>query len=192
MSERSIVERAAEYALLCHAGMKRKNGLPYILHPMEVAVIASTMTENEEVVAAGLLHDVVEDTDHTLEEIQDLFGPRIMELVAAETEDKREELSPEESWQIRKEESIVELNASDDRDVKILWLSDKLSNMRSFDRMHEEEGDAMWQHFHCTDPNAQSWYYNAVADATEELKDTPAWQEYRARTDRVFGKRETL
>ena len=72
------------------------------------------------------------------------------------------------------------------RATKILWLSDKLSNLRSFFRLREKEGDAFWRYFHQKDPARQAWYYRAVAECTKELADTGAWREYEELVGRVF------
>lgn len=176
------------FAAEAHGGMMRKSaGTPYLLHPMEAAVIAGTMTNDVDVLCAALLHDVVEDTSTTIEEVEEAFGPRVAALVASETENKRPELPPQESWLIRKKESLEELRATHDRDVHILWLADKLSNMRSFARLHGRHGNAMWRQFHQQDVKLQAWYYQQVAEALSDLSDTPAWQEYEFLRNAVFG-----
>ena len=79
-----LVSEAVAFAVKAHDGMRRKKSdLPYILHPMEAAVIGGTMTEDQNVIAAAALHDVVEDTGITIEEIEERFGKRVKELVAA-------------------------------------------------------------------------------------------------------------
>ena len=86
----SVFEQAIAFATKAHAGAKRKGtGIPYIVHPIEAAAIASSMTTDEELLAAAVLHDVLEDTETTPEELRDLFGERILRLVQNETEDKR-------------------------------------------------------------------------------------------------------
>lgn len=187
----NIFDEAIRFATNAHSGMYRKDSkTPYMLHPMEAAAIAGSMTNDINVLAAALLHDTVEDTAVTLEDIKDHFGSRIAELVKSETEDKREELPPDMTWQIRKEESIEELRNTDDIGVKILWLSDKLSNMRSFYRIHNERGDELWQDFNQTDPAKQFWYYNTIAELLSDLKGFEAWQEYRWLINKVFNKGE--
>ena len=188
MSEKSILDRAVSLALEAHSGMvRKKDQIPYILHPMEVAVIAATMTKDEEVMAAAILHDTVEDAGVTLEEISAVCGLRVAALVASETENKRVELSPRESWKIRKSESLERLKNADNPDIRILWLSDKLANMRSFYRLWLVEGDAMWQHFNETRPSEQAWYYRTIEYLLSDLKDTLAWQEYHFLLERIFG-----
>lgn len=85
----NVLDRAICMAVRAHAGMQRKkDGSPYILHPMEVAVIAGTLTQDPEVLAAAVLHDTVEDAGVTLEEIGAACGERVARLVASETEEK--------------------------------------------------------------------------------------------------------
>ena len=182
-----LLEKAMAFAAEAHHGMNRKrSGLPYIMHPMEVAVICGSLTYDQEVLAAALLHDTVEDTNTTLEELRERFGPRVAALVAAETENKREELPPELTWRIRKEESLEELHRAEDPGVRILWLGDKLSNIRSLHRMWLRDGEAVWSCFHQKDPAQQAWYYRTVARELEPLADTEAYREYLARTETVF------
>ncbi len=183
----SLVEEAAHFAVDAHAGMTRKgDSSPYFLHPFEVASIAATMTDDEEVLCAALLHDVVEDTPVTIEEVRERFGDRVAQLVLSETEDKRMHLPSEVTWRIRKEESLKGLKESTDLGVKVLWLADKLANMRSFVRLKAKRGKALWDSFNQKDPAQQEWYYNEVASLTDELSDTPAWREYNTLTLLVF------
>ena len=184
----SVLDRAITLAAKAHGGMRRKlDHLPYIMHPMEVAVVAGTLTEDEEVLAAAVLHDTVEDTGVTLEEIASLCGERVARLVLSETEDKHPELAKEASWHLRKEESLDALSGAIDPGVRILWLADKLTNIRSYRRLWEKDGDAFWSRLNQSDPAEQGWYYRSIADILSDLSGTSAWQEYRQLVDEVFG-----
>ena len=183
----NLLEEAVCFAVKAHEGMLRKDGTtPYILHPMEAAAICGTLTSDQAVLAAAVLHDTVEDTDTTLDEIRERFGEKVARLVASETEDKFPGVPPEDSWRQRKEMSIRELESTKDRNVKILWLGDKLSNMRSFFRQWQAEGPSLWEHYHQKDPARQAWYYRSIARALSELSDTAAWQEYHFLTENIF------
>ena len=183
-----LLDRAIVFATKAHSGtLRKKDGIPYILHPMEVASIAGGITTDEEVLTAALLHDTVEDTNVTLDTIKSQFGDRVAALVASETEDKRRDRSPAETWMQRKMESLAALRNAVDPGVRVLWLSDKLANMRSFARQYEKEGDRMWKDFNQTDPAQQAWYYRTIEALTSDLKDTNAWKELRALNARVFG-----
>ena len=183
-----LVSEALIFAAAAHDKMRRKKSdAPYILHPMEAAVIVGSMTDDQSLIAAAVLHDVVEDAGVSIEEVGEKFGARVRELVGSETENKREELPPSETWRIRKEETLLTLEKTDDIGVVMLWLGDKLANMRSIYRTWKEEGDSMWNAFHNSDPVEQAWYYRTVLRLTERLSHTSAWLEYRALVGLVFG-----
>ena len=174
-----LVEEAILYATIMHQGKvrKRKN-IPFILHPLEVAQILATMTDDREVIAAGILHDVVEDTDGTLDEIRSRFGERVAHLVDSETEAAYPEESKAKSWRKRKEQSLQKLRQSEDIGVKMLWLADKLANIRSLARDCSENGESVWKHFHQKDPSMHCWYYRTVAEYVEyDLNKTGAYKE---------------
>ena len=186
-----LVSEAVAFAAKAHDGMRRKkSSVPYILHPMEAAVIVGTMTDDQHIIAAAALHDVVEDAGITIEEIEERFGKCVRDLVQSETEDKRADLPPASTWRIRKEESLSVLKTTDDIAVLMVWLGDKLANMRSFYRDWKVEGDAMWQRFNQKDAWEQAWYYRSIVDLTERLSGTSAWLEYKTLTELVFGKGE--
>lgn len=180
-------DEAVCFAVRAHAGQCRKaDHSPYILHPMETAAICATVSTDPELLAAAVLHDTVEDCGVSLEELSARFGPRVARLVAAETEDKRRDLPPAESWRLRKEESLERLARETDPAAQILWLGDKLSNLRSFRRLWLRQGDALWQSFHQKDPAQQAWYYRAAAEALGSLRETAAWQELHAIVEELF------
>ena len=186
-----LVSEAIAFAVKAHDGMRRKKSdAPYILHPMEAAVIVGTMTDDQNLIAAAALHDVVEDADINIEEIEVRFGKRVRELVESETEDKRADLPPESTWRVRKEESLEVLKNTDDIAVLMVWLGDKLANMRAIYRDWKVEGDAMWQRFNQKDAKEQAWYYHTIVTLTRRLSDTSAWLEYKTLTELVFGKGE--
>ena len=184
-----LVSEAIAFAVKAHDGMRRKKSeAPYILHPMEAAVIVGTMSDDQNLIAAAALHDVVEDAGITIEEVEKKFGKRVRELVESETEDKRADLPPCDTWRIRKEESLAVLRSTDDIGVLMVWLGDKLANMRAIYRDFKAEGVQMWQRFNQKDVAEQAWYYRSIVKFTERLSDTSAWLEYKALTELVFGK----
>lgn len=175
----NIIEEAIIYATVMHQGKVRKLGKkPFILHPMEVAQILSTMTDDMELITAGILHDVVEDTDGTLPEIEKRFGKRVADLVSSESEEKYPEEDKKATWQRRKETSLAMLRKSQDIGIKMLWLADKLANIRSLAGEYSERGEAMWQDFNQSDPEMQKWYYRSIAESLElSLNKTGAFKE---------------
>lgn len=186
-SHLSLLEEAIIFATLAHHGMYRKGtAIPYITHPLETAAIAATMTGAETTIAAAVLHDVLEDTSVSYEELQARFGI-VADIVAAETEDKREGMAAEDSWDTRKLETIERLRDCSELSVKIVALSDKLSNMRALRRDLLLCGEEIWQRFHQKDKRKQGWYYQNVLEALGDLRHYPAWQELKQLIEEVFG-----
>jgi len=171
-----------------HQGKVRKiNNSPYILHPLEVAQILSGMTDDMEIITAGVLHDIVEDTDGTLKEIEKRFGSRVAHLVDSETEEEYAGEDRSATWKRRKEESLEKLKTSTDIGVKMLWLADKLSNMRSLAGSYGEMGEKIWEHLHQKDPEIHKWYYKTVAENIEmELNKTGAYKEFIDRINYIW------
>jgi len=131
-----IIERAYVYTARVHLGQMRLSGEPYLSHPLEVAGILSEMRLDAESIAAGLLHDVIEDTKATAEEIDDIFGPEITHIVSGVT--KLSKLTFD-SKQARQAESIRKmlLAMADDIRVILIKLADRLHNMRTL-QFHKE------------------------------------------------------
>ena len=174
----TLFDKALKFASEKHAGQRRKaSGTPYILHPAEVAAIIAGLTVDENVMAAGLLHDTVEDTDTSMGEIRETFGDRIAELVASETEDKQHEKAASDTWLDRKKSTLAILKNTNDVGIKMLWLGDKLSNARSLYSAYLKEGDDVWLHFNQKDPAMHAGYYKTVAENVSELAGTAAYEE---------------
>ena len=164
----NLLEEAIIYATIMHQGKVRKfGGSPYILHPLEVAQILSTMTDDDEVITAGILHDIVEDTDGTLMEIEKRFGERVAQLVDYESENEYPAEERKDTWKRRKEEALQGLKNNGDVGLRMLWLADKLSNIRSLAGNYSEKGEAVWQELHQDDPAMNRWYYKSVAEIVE-------------------------
>ena len=174
------IEEAIIYATVMHQGKVRKlANTPYILHPLEVAQILSVLTDDQDVITAGILHDIVEDTDGTLEEIKKRFGEHVAFLVSSESEKAYPGESEDVTWKRRKEESLKVLKNTDDQGVRMLWLADKLANIRSLAGAYSEYGEQLWESFHQRDPEMQHWYYQAVAEQLElSLNKTGAFKEF--------------
>ena len=182
-----LLDRAIDFAVKAHAGTERRGkGFPYIVHPMEAMAIVATITPDQELLAAAALHDTVEDTDVTVEEIRSLFGDRIASIVASESDSLPAGLSEEESWHGRKQAAIDRL-AKASRDSKIVALGDKLSNMRAIARDYAVMGDDLWNIFHVKDRKSHEWHYRGLADSLKELQDTFAYKELMELIDKVFA-----
>ena len=188
-----LFERAAVFSSVAHSKAKRKGGrIPYLVHPMEAAAIVAEMTDDEELVAAAVLHDVVEDTAATVEDLRRYFGERVAHYVSQESENKRKELPAESTWKLRKQETITFLTNEADRNAKILALADKLSNLRSVERDERSIGEKLWERFNQKDKSLHGWMYRQIAEALRELEAFPAWQEYDRLIKKVFENQDGL
>jgi myo-inositol-1(or 4)-monophosphatase len=155
------------------------------VHPLEAVEIVATMTSDQELLAAAALHDTVEDTEVTVEQIREEFGDRIASIVASESDTFEDGVSEEDSWHSRKRAAIERL-ARASRDAKIVALGDKLSNMRAIARDYSVQGDSFWDLFHAKDPKDHEWHYRGLADSLAELSDTFAYQEFVRLINQVF------
>ena len=183
----TLLDRAIVFAVRAHAGTERRGkGFPYIVHPLEAVEIVATMTSDQKMLAAAALHDTVEDTDVTIEQIRNEFGERVALFVAAESDEPHQRPDSVENWRARKQAAIDRL-AHASRDAKIVALGDKLSNMRAIARDYAEQGDQFWDLFHSKDPKDHEWHYRGLADALSELRDTFAYKEFEKLVNQVFA-----
>ncbi|MBO4518717.1 MAG: bifunctional (p)ppGpp synthetase/guanosine-3',5'-bis(diphosphate) 3'-pyrophosphohydrolase [Paludibacteraceae bacterium] len=181
-----LLDRAIIFAVKAHHNTERRGkGFPYIVHPMEAVEIVATITPDQELLAAAALHDTIEDTDVTVEDIRREFGDRVAELVHAESDQFTEGVSEEDSWHDRKQAAIDRLRDAS-HDAKIVAMGDKLSNMRTIYRDHQMIGDDLWNIFHVKDKASHEWHYRGLADSLSELRDTFAYQEFVRLIDEVF------
>ena len=182
-----LLDRAIKFAVDAHHNTERRGkGFPYIVHPLEAVEIVATITPDQELLAAAALHDTVEDTDVTVEQIRAEFGDRIAELVHAESDQFTDGVSEEDSWHARKQAAIDRLAAAS-HDAKIVAMGDKLSNMRAIWRDYQMKGDALWSIFHVKDKASHEWHYRGLAASLSELSDTFAYKEFVRLLDEVFG-----
>ena len=182
-----LLDRAIIFAVKAHAGTERRGkGYPYIVHPLEAVEIVATMTADQELLAAAALHDTVEDTEVTVDQIRAEFGERIAALVADESDTFEAGVPEEDSWHSRKRAAIERL-ARASHDAKIVALGDKLSNMRAIARDYAVKGDELWNIFHTKDPKDHEWHYRGLADSLRELEDTFAFKEFESLINQVFG-----
>lgn len=172
-----MYEKAKAFIRKAHQGQKRKiTGEPYFSHPFNVARILQQAGFRQDVVIAGLLHDVVEDTPVTMEEITTEFGPNVAKLVAAHTENKAL------SWEERKAHTI-EVVKNGSLEEKAIIVADKLDNLTSVKYALSSEGNRVWNYFK-RGYSMQKWYNQSVAkNMTYGLKpeEIPAYFETYAR-----------
>ena len=182
-----IFDEAIIFATKAHSGAFRKGtSIPYITHPIEAAAIVATMINNKNVLAAAVLHDTIEDTDATIDDIKEIFGEEVARLVATESENKRDNLPSDSTWKIRKQETLDHLKGATEEE-KMITLGDKLSNIRAIYRDYSTIGDKLWERFNQKDKNQHAWYYKTIAERLSDLSDSFAYQEYVELVNKVFG-----
>lgn len=162
LSESAKLHEAIIYATQAHKGQYRKGTqTDYICHPMEVLQILTEMRADNNLMIAGVLHDVVEDTGKKMLEIESLFGTDVAHLVKGHTENKSLE------WKERKSGLVKKLEKGDIR-LKKLVLADKVSNLRSIDSDIRLIGNKVWDKF-SVGKNEEYWYYTSMKNALSEL-----------------------
>jgi (p)ppGpp synthase/HD superfamily hydrolase len=151
-----LIDRAIEVAVKAHTKQKRKGTrTAYITHPFAVGVLLAKAGCSEEVVAAGILHDTVEDARIKLSRIREEFGEKVALLVEKCTEpDKRR------SWKKRKQHTLDSLKEAG-FEVKFVVCADKLHNIRTIARDYRTAGDGVWRRFR-RGREDQKWYYASL------------------------------
>ena len=166
------LKKAIEYATQKHKGQKRKGkNIDYIVHPLQVVEILSQNGADEETMIVGVLHDVVEDTNTTLLEIEECFGKEISTLVASESEDKSK------SYRERKKEHMDKLSIVPYK-AKMVNCADKLSNITDIIDDYNNQGDSLWQVFNGSKEDIK-WYYGIAINALAELEGVKMYSELK-------------
>ncbi len=179
----SKLQKAIDFAARLHLGQVRKgdNALPYVSHPFSVAWILSGFTEDEDIVVAGLLHDVLEDVEgYDYADLERDFGARIALIVKDVSEDRDpENLSGDmrASWEARKDRYLKSL-AESGQEALIVAAADKIHNLRSMIRSYEKEGEAIWEKFN-SPPDKKLWFYNEVLKILDSRLESPIVEEFR-------------
>lgn len=163
----SIVTEALVFATRHHQHQHRKGTkIPYMAHLINVCKLLAENNCSDDVLAAALLHDVVEDTAVTIEEVETTFGHAIADIVRGATElDKLEKKNSEkeDSWLNRKEHTIHFLSHNATTEQLLVSGADKLDNLRSIIYDYTKIGDTIWSRFNAG-KEQQAWYYSAIAN----------------------------
>lgn len=143
--ELEMIQKAFEFANEAHKGVRRRSGEPYILHPIAVAkIVVSNIGLGYKSIIAALLHDVVEDTDYTVDDLRSLFGDKVATLVEGLTKIKtvldNEDKAQQKSMQAENFKRIL-LTLNDDVRVVLIKLADRLHNCRTIEFMPEHKRD---------------------------------------------------
>jgi len=182
MSEQ-IIDEAIEVAAKAHTRQVRKaSDVPYISHPYAVGIMLARAGCSDEIVAAGILHDTVEDTYITLEDLREKFGEKVAEIVEGCSE-------PDKSatWEQRKQHTLEYLRTAP-WDVRVVSCADKLHNARTILAAREEMGDKVWERFK-RGRKEQEWYYRALVESLcgpNAQGDLPFCGELRSVIDELF------
>lgn len=178
--------RAYAYAAKAHLGQyRKKTRIPYFTHIITTMNYALALTQDIEVLQGAILHDTVEDTWVTFDDLKREFGERVARLVETETENKRRDMPATQTWKIRKQETIEHLrNASPD--AKRIVLADKTANLESIAREQHYLGTEIWDKFNQPDKAMQEWYFRAVREQLAEFYDTSVMKVYDGYLDILF------
>ncbi|WP_292470505.1 HD domain-containing protein [Methanolobus sp.] len=180
------------FAVDCHKNSMRKSGTPYISHPMDVASILLKENVPLELVFAGLLHDVVEDTDIHIEIILGKYGQQVADYVYAVTEPEKLRNPPtgnkEQTWKERKEHTIQEMVGAN-REIKLLSCADKLANIRDLISDVRMQGEGFWDKFNAP-KQEQEWYYRSMlesfATGTQNIAETRVYCNLKECVEELF------
>lgn len=173
-------DSAIEFAAVAHRDQVRKGSdIPYISHPYGVAMILQQAKCKEEVVIAALLHDTLEDTDTTEEDIRSRFGSEVLRLVQGASE-------PDKSapWEERKQHTLDFLKSAD-LPLRQLSCADKLHNLRSTRRDFEAHGDAVWRRFN-RGYEQQKWYYTSLVESLGYASRFPLLDTFQDEVEQFF------
>ncbi|SKC38446.1 HD domain-containing protein [Maledivibacter halophilus] len=178
-----LISKAIEVAAKAHEGQYRKlNRIPYIVHPFEVALILQKNNASEEVIAAGILHDTLEDTKLKEKDIEKMFGHDILKLVLGASEEL--EGRKNTPWYDRKLHTIEHLKNAI-MEVKMVACADKLSNIRSMIKGYDDMGDKLWNKFNAP-YEMQKWYYNGLTESLKELEKFEMYKQFREAVKYLF------
>src|SRR3954449_466142 len=133
-----LITRAFRYAANAHEGQQRRSGEPFILHPVGVAQICAELRLDEQTLAAALLHDVVEDTQHDIDEVRAEFGDEVAQLVAGVTKLTRIQFQSREQAEAENYRKMIVAMAEDPR-VILIKLADRLHNMRTIEYLGKQK-----------------------------------------------------
>jgi (p)ppGpp synthase/HD superfamily hydrolase len=156
VSQFTLIDRAIGFAARAHEGQYRRAGnVPYIAHPVAVAMILQAMGCDETIIVAAILHDIVEDTPITLAEIRQTFGDPVADIVAIVTEPPRAL-----RWEARKQHMIQAVRDAP-LPAKLVAAADKYHNLLHTSRHENKLGTAVWRRFG-RGVEQQAWYYREV------------------------------
>lgn len=176
-----ILNEAIEFAANAHKNQFRKGkDVPYFTHPFAVGMLLLQAGCTVETIVAGILHDTVEDTHVTFEEIESKFGNKVKELVSGCTE-------PDKSlpWEKRKEHTLTVIKLAS-KDICMIICADKLHNICTLLEDYQVDGESIWSRF-SRRREKQEWYYREIIDALQyTLKDEIIYKDLARYVNELF------
>jgi (p)ppGpp synthase/HD superfamily hydrolase len=173
----TLIEKAIRMATSAHEGQMRKDGPPYIIHPVAVTLMLAQRGFAEEVIAAALVHDVLEDTTVTAEQMRGELGPDVLELVQTVSYDKNL------SWEDQRVKYIEAVRAGSEG-AKAISIADKIHNAESLLMGYQKEGKAIWSHFN-RDRDKKLWFEEEMLKMFKESWQHPLVNEYAALVEKL-------
>ncbi len=163
------LDKAMRTAAWAHEQQKQHRkgtDVPYIIHPVGVMMIASNVTDDEDILIACLMHDVLEDVDSAIyseEQMDKDFGERVVEIVKHVTKDESEP-----TWRLRAEMYLANLENVANDEAVIVSAADKIHNLLSILTDYETAGDVLWERFTTKNAKDQLWWYESILSAIKK------------------------
>lgn len=178
IKERSLIEKAAAIAVIAHKEQLRKHDdSPYVTHPFMVAMKLARHGATDIVIAAALVHDVLEDTDFSEEALRDELGNEVIDIVKAVSNDDSL------SWKEKKKKYIETVRNTTD-EAKAIALADKVHNMENFLGSYKEQGTDLWQKFNCGKDN-KVWFEEEALKMFKDSFSHPLIAEYEVQVEEM-------
>jgi (p)ppGpp synthase/HD superfamily hydrolase len=179
-----LIEKAVRVSSDAHSAQRRKStDVPYIIHPFSVMMYASEVTEDESVLVACLLHDVLEDCDPAVygeAYLRGEFGDRVVDIIKAVTKD-----DSIKDWRQRNEAYLESIRGTPMKEALIVCAADKIHNLSATLYDHSQIGDRVWERFNAG-YDSQVWWYSAVLEVVESrLGEGPLTDKLRAGVDEL-------
>lgn len=170
------IEKAIQKSSLLHQGQLRKGqSFPYVSHLFSVAIILFEFTNDEDIIVAGILHDTLEDTNYTADELEKDFGLKIKEIVLGVSEEKTRD-GIKIDWLERKQKYLERLK-NDSFGSLMVCAADKIHNLMSLMNDYKIRGEEIWQNFNAV-KEKKIWYYGETLKTIREKLDNPIIGEY--------------
>lgn len=179
MPNEEIIEKAARISVVAHKNQARKDGdnLPYIIHPLMVAIKLARYNFTDTVIAAALVHDVLEDCDYTQKEIKEVLGPEVLEIVKAVTNNDKL------PWEEKKMEYVESVRRGQ-VGAKAVAVADKIHNVESLLIDYKKEGPKLWEKFN-RGRDKKVWFEKEVLKMLKETWDHPLIEQYEGLVEQL-------